>query len=183
MKKILLLMGILVFFSLNVNSAKAVSEYAFGDIGFVILNDTITPFITIISPQNITYKVMVIDLKVIANETIDTWKYQLNGGTNITFTPNTTINAIMGSNYIIVWANDTQGNINFSQVYFTRIPSAPSRITPTYDLTDSLTRLLYFIRDLYISRDLYVERDVSLLNITNCNQLGTDSEGHVVCKA
>jgi hypothetical protein len=80
----------------------------------------VTIEITIYSPQNITYSnVSQVDLQVSANETINTWWYSINGGSNTTFTPNTTINIANGSNILFVYANDTIGNVGQSSVSFT----------------------------------------------------------------
>ena len=81
--------------------------------------DTISPTVTIYSPQNITYTTTTINLDVSADESVDTWWYSLNGGSNVIFTPNTTITASQGLNNIIVYANDSAGNIGSAQVYFT----------------------------------------------------------------
>jgi hypothetical protein len=88
-------------------------------------HDTTPPIITIHSPQNITYGTTNIALQVFANESISTWWYKLNGGTNTTFTPNTTITAIQGSNSIIAYANDTAGNIGASSISFFVDMTAP----------------------------------------------------------
>lgn len=86
---------------------------------FSVQVDTIFPIITIHSPTNITYYASAIDLNMTANEVIDTWLYDLNSGGNTTFTPNTTITAQEGSNHLIVYANDTFGNMNSTDIYFT----------------------------------------------------------------
>jgi hypothetical protein len=85
---------------------------------FSNIYDSIPPAITIHSPNNITYNTTSISLQVSANEAISVWWYKLNGGTNTTFTPNTTITAVQGDNNIIVYANDTAGNIGSSSVSF-----------------------------------------------------------------
>jgi uncharacterized membrane protein YeaQ/YmgE (transglycosylase-associated protein family) len=88
----------------------------------------VTINVTIVSPENISYTTTSIPLNVSANETIDTWWYNLNGGSNTTFTPNITITGIQGSNNIIVYANDSSGNEGSSQVSFF-IDSIPPAIT------------------------------------------------------
>lgn len=80
--------------------------------------DTTPPFIIIHSPQNITYNELNISLNVTANKTIDKWRYNLNDNGNITFIPNITIIAIEGNNYLVVYANDTAGNIGKNNVSF-----------------------------------------------------------------
>jgi len=82
--------------------------------------DGTPPTITIYSPQNITYNnISQVNLNVSASETINTWWHSINGGSNTTFTPNTTINVANGSNTLIVYANDTVGNIGSNSVSFT----------------------------------------------------------------
>jgi len=81
--------------------------------------DTVYPKLYILSPENITYNYKVIDLNVSAGEPIDTWQYSLNGQSNVTFDPNTTITAQGGLNNITLYANDTAGNINSTIQYFT----------------------------------------------------------------
>jgi len=87
--------------------------------------DTTPPTITILSPQNTTYNVTTIWLNVTADETVDTWWYNLNNTGNVTFTPNTTINVTEGFNHLVVYANDTLGNIGSNDVYFTVITNTP----------------------------------------------------------
>ena len=93
----------------NMNSSE-VTEY------FTV--DITLPTIYIYSPDNITYSSNPIDLNVSADEDIDTWLYSLNGNSNVTFDPNTTITATEGINNITVYANDTAGNLNSTTVYF-----------------------------------------------------------------
>ena len=90
--------------------------------------DTIPPAITIHSPLNQTYTTSTIWLNVTADETVDTWMYNLNDAGNVSFTPNITITAQEGQNKITVWANDTAGNWNSSTVYF-RVDTIPPLIT------------------------------------------------------
>jgi len=81
--------------------------------------DTVAPTITIYSPQNITYNnVSQASLQVSANETVNSWWYKINGGSNTTFSPNITINIANGSNILFVYANDSLGNIGKANVSF-----------------------------------------------------------------
>ncbi len=59
--------------------------------------------VKIISPENRTYNTT-IDLNVTANKPVDSWSYSLNGQPNVTFTPNTTIEAGEGGNHLVVYA-------------------------------------------------------------------------------
>ncbi len=110
------------------------------------VTDSTPPSITIASPTNTTYSSTSISLAVSADETIAIWMYSLNGAANVTFTPNTTITTAEGSNNIIVYANDTSGNIGSStRVYFTVAANAPSVIHQyhwyaDYDSSGTITR-------------------------------------------
>lgn len=95
-----------------------------GDTGVMVLTttppaDTTPPTITIASPQNATYGTTSIALEVDADEPIDTWWYSLNGGEDTVFEPNITITAALGVNHLVVYANDTTGNVGSKDVYFT----------------------------------------------------------------
>lgn len=96
--------------------------------------DTTPPTITIYSPKNITYASSNIDLNVSANEAINTWWYSLDGGANTTFVPNITLTGLAeGQHQVIVYANDSVGNVGTSSVYFTvdTTPPLVTIITPT----------------------------------------------------
>lgn len=121
------------------------SEDAFGNsnvssVSFTV--DTASISISILSPQNATYSNLLTQLEVSSNKTVDAWWYSLNNGSNITFTPNTTITAVEGSNYLIVYANDTTfGNIASDYVYFTVTlppPPPPSGMLSSIPLTLSI---------------------------------------------
>lgn len=75
--------------------------------------------IYIISPENSTYYNSSVPLSVGNYTTIVSWMYSLNGESNITFTPNTTIAANEGLNSITVWANDSDGKWYYDTEYFT----------------------------------------------------------------
>lgn len=100
------------------------SSNNWGDTGVIVLTtippaDITPPTIIIASPQNATYGSPRIDLNVSADEAVHTWWYSLNAGENITFIPNITITAALGVNHLVVYANDTTGNVGSSDVYFT----------------------------------------------------------------
>lgn len=89
------------------------------DFTWALTIDTTLPFITIHNPLNITYNTTTVQLNVTANEIIDLWQFSLNGAGNISFIPNITIGGTDGLNQLIVWANDTSGNFNLSEVFYT----------------------------------------------------------------
>jgi hypothetical protein len=90
--------------------------------------DSVPPVIMISSPQNSLYNKTNISLNVSANEAISVWEYSLNGGANVTFTPNASINASQGANSIIVYASDIAGNWNLSAIDFQVDTIPPSSI-------------------------------------------------------
>jgi hypothetical protein len=77
----------------------------------------IAPIVTIISPANITYNNNNLTLNVSANQAIDSWKYSLNNGVNLTFTNPITINVPNGSNTLRVYGTNANGtgiaSVNF----------------------------------------------------------------------
>lgn len=82
-----------------------------------LLTLEIFPF-ELISPQNTTYNKTFIPLNVSNFSQFYNWWYWLNSGSNMTFTPNTTIIARYGSNQLIVYANDTYGKIFAQEIFF-----------------------------------------------------------------
>ena len=93
--------------------------------------EEIPPKVTILSPENATYGVTNISLIFTVNETVSWMGYSLDGAANITITGNTTLTGLsLGSHNIIVYANDTAGNMGASnKVYFTIAEEAPPVIT------------------------------------------------------
>jgi hypothetical protein len=71
----------------------------------------------ILSPANGTYPSNNISLKITDTQ-MKTW-YSLNNGPNVAFNSTAIIIASAGSNKLIVYANDSQGMIYSSIVYFT----------------------------------------------------------------
>ena len=108
-----------------------VRKYADPEPTYTIGSEETPTIITIHSPQNTTYTTTTIWLNVTADETVNTWLYNLNNAGNTSFTPNITLGKNeglqQGQNYITVWANDTAGNWNSLTVYFTI--NATSNIT------------------------------------------------------
>lgn len=96
---------------------------------FFLTIQYIAPQITIVSPLNLTYSQSSasVNLTVSANKTMSSWWYRLNSsGSNVSFTfPTTFITAGNGSNFLQVWANDSQGATVQALVYFTLNISAP----------------------------------------------------------
>ncbi|RLG10814.1 hypothetical protein DRN73_06885 [Candidatus Pacearchaeota archaeon] len=86
---------------------------------WVNVSDTTPPEIKIYSPnESTTYSDNYIDLNVTANEDSVNWSYNLNNGTNVSFTPNTTIYLGNGDYNMTIYAQDSSGNLNFSNLSF-----------------------------------------------------------------
>ncbi|MCK9370160.1 LamG domain-containing protein [Candidatus Dojkabacteria bacterium] len=99
----------------------------FTDVLYAYYNISINivyPTITIDQPTNTTYRDLYqlnysLNTTITDNNAISSKWYSINGGSNITFTSNTTLtNLIAGSNTLIVYANDTGNNLNSSSVTF-----------------------------------------------------------------
>jgi parallel beta-helix repeat protein len=104
----------------------------------------ITPEITVLSPANSTYATSDVPLTFALSEAASWIGYSLDGQPNATITGNTTLTALAeGPHNVVVYANDTLGNMGVSSaVYFSvdTIPPSIAIISPqnmTYD-TDSL---------------------------------------------
>jgi len=83
--------------------------------------DTIHPVITVLSPKNETYTTSPITISFTVSEQTTWTHYSLDHQTNITTTGNTTLgNLPDGPHSLILYANDTAGNIGASEtIYFT----------------------------------------------------------------
>ncbi|MBU4222890.1 MAG: carboxypeptidase regulatory-like domain-containing protein [Euryarchaeota archaeon] len=102
-----------------------VSETRTVEINYI--TDTTPPIITIVSPvNNSTYMTDSVDLNYSINE-LTVWQgYSLDGADNITLNGNTTLTGLVDSVHtLIVYANDTSGNMNSSTVSFTIDNMAP----------------------------------------------------------
>ena len=87
----------------------------------VYRRDTVPPSVTIISPQNITYATNSVPLTLFANESTSWIRYSLDNEANVTIAGNTTLISLSdGCHNVVVYANDTFGNIgNSKKIYFT----------------------------------------------------------------
>jgi len=83
------------------------------------------PAVEIFSPQNVSYAVSSVDLSFTVNDysSISWMGYSLDGQSNVTVAGNTSLTGLsLGQHNVIVYANDTYGNMGSSDlVYFTRI--------------------------------------------------------------
>jgi hypothetical protein len=88
-------------------------------VAYYSLSDVTKPEIIILSPENKTYYTASISLEFTINETASWIGYSIDNQANITITGNTTF-VVEGSHSLILYANDTVGNMGSSNmVYFT----------------------------------------------------------------
>jgi hypothetical protein len=97
---------------------------------FVIVEkeDLYPPVISIFSPENVTYGTTSIDLNYSVSDAsgVDWIGYSLDGGANVTLTGNITLAGLSaGPHNVVIYANDTFGNLNSSMVWFTVQPEVP----------------------------------------------------------
>lgn len=91
--------------------------------------DTTPPTLSIISPENKAYTVNSIPLTFTISETASWIGYSLDSQTNVTISGNTTINGLSdGVRTIIIYANDTAGNIGYSATVYFMIDTLPPNI-------------------------------------------------------
>jgi parallel beta-helix repeat protein len=110
------------------------------DIVRVTVVDTISPNIFINNPTNITYSTKKIWLNFTIDEPTSWIGYSLDGTSNVTITGNFSLSSLTeGSHFVIVYANDSEGNIGQSAlVWFTiTIPPSPTMLTNTTSLSTS----------------------------------------------
>jgi len=90
--------------------------------------DTVPPNIEVMSPENKTYATSSVSLDFTIDKAVSWIGYSLDDQTNVTITGNTTLTDLLdGSHYVIVYANDTLGNMGVSNVaYFTVDITAPN---------------------------------------------------------
>lgn len=112
----------------------------------VIFNvDASVPRISILSPANMTYPASEISLDFEASDTLSWATYSLDGNANISITENFVLTGLSEGNHsIVVYANNTIGNIGKSNVVFFTVdlpdptpslsPSPSPTIEPTLEL-------------------------------------------------
>ncbi len=85
-------------------------------------NDTTPPSISIIAPvEGKSYGANYVHLKVHSlDNDVHSWWYSLDNKSNVSFKPNTTITGLSnGQHSVVVYVNDTAGNVNSDMVNFT----------------------------------------------------------------
>jgi len=92
--------------------------------------DTTPPAISLLSPENKTYPINDVPLTFTVNEAVSWIGYSLNGQANITITGNSTLFGLPdGLRYVVVYANDTVGNMGASSTVYFTVDTTPPNIT------------------------------------------------------
>jgi len=88
------------------------------------------PRIAIISPRNETYAINSIPLTFTVNEKTSWTGYTVDGQINATILGNTTLTSLLdGAHYVVVYANDTRGNMGISNKVYFGVDTTPPNIT------------------------------------------------------
>lgn len=91
------------------------------------------PYIEIISPQNETvYVSEEVNLIFTLTKEVSWIGYSIDGGINRTITGNTTITVAEGKHSLIIYANDTTGQMGFSDIIYFAIDKSPPVASFTY---------------------------------------------------
>jgi len=94
--------------------------------------DETPPVISVLSPQNTTYPISDIPLNFTVDEATDWMGYSLDNQVNATIPGNTTIPVSEGRHTLVVYANDTAGNMGASNTVWFSVDGSPPIIeTPT----------------------------------------------------
>jgi thiol-disulfide isomerase/thioredoxin len=99
------------------------------------------PVISVVFPENKTYSVSVVPLTFTVNELTSWIGYSLDGQANTTITGNTTLTSLLdGSHYVVVYANDTLGNMGASSTIYFAVDKTPPNITDVvqFPLSDNV---------------------------------------------
>jgi hypothetical protein len=102
--------------------------------------DALPPEISIISPENKTYPINDVPLTFTVSELTSWIGYSLNSQKNVTITGNRTLTSLQdGSYYVIVYANDTAGNMGASDTVHFAVDTTPPNITNVFQFPSNTT--------------------------------------------
>ena len=149
--------------------------------------DTIPPTISIISPENKTYTVNNVPLTFTVNELTSWIGYNLDGQMNITIGGNTTLTSLFdGPHYVVVYANDTFGNIGASNtVHFTVDTVSPNIVilspeNKAYATSSVLLSLTVDEAPLWMGYSLDGRANVTITANTTLSELSDGSHSIIV---
>jgi len=92
---------------------------AIGETVYFTINNGVAPSLTILQIENKTYNQNDLPLNITVDEQVSWMGYSLDGKTNVTLTGNITLNQLnFGSHSLVVYANDTDGNMGTTNQNF-----------------------------------------------------------------
>jgi len=106
--------------------------------------DTVPSSIEILSPENRTYTTSSISLSFTFDEATLWIGYSLDDQTNVTITGNTTLTSLLdGSHHVVVYANDTAGNMGYSDTVCFTVQTSPMDTPPNISIVSPENRTYY----------------------------------------
>jgi len=94
------------------------------------VTDLYPPNIVVLSPENKTYSADSVPLNFTVDETTSWMGYSLDGQANVTTAVNTTLSSLLdGMHHVVVYANDTTGNMGASSTVYFTVDTTPPNIT------------------------------------------------------
>lgn len=128
----------------NVVCNDTASNEGYSPSNLTINVDTTEPVVTIVQPQNITYNSSpVLNFSYTENNPDSCW-YNLNGTGNVTLASCDTNGTVMtsgeGSNNVILYMNDSAGNLNSSSMVYWTLDTTPPQITIDSPANQSYSR-------------------------------------------
>ena len=150
-------------------------------------SDISPPAISILSPEDKTYSVNSVLLTFTVNESSSWIGYSLDGQMNVTISGNTTLADLSdGAHSLRVYANDTAGNMGYSDTVYFAVDTVPPNIeiqspeNRTY--TTSSVSLSYIIDELtsWIGYSLDGQENVTVTGNTTLSGLSDGSHNLVV---
>ena len=114
----------------DTNRTKTVTMDTNTTLTAMFVPDTTPPNISIASPENETYPVEDVPLTFTVSESTSWIGYSLDGQANTTISGNTSLTSLLdGVHYVVVYANDTVGNMGKSGVVYFAVDTTPPNIT------------------------------------------------------
>lgn len=138
----------------DTNNCNETTNQTFFEYGTAACDYDGAPRIEIISPINSTYTTGLLLVNISVNDSAISRIWYNWNGTNVTYTTPVNVTFNEGSNTLIVYVNDTIGNLNSTSVSFTVDTTPPHAITNLQSLSQSVT-WIYWTWTKPIDADFY----------------------------
>ncbi len=174
---------------------ETIIEYGYTDVGgaegfsspvnFIV--DSIIPKISVVSPENRTYNNINLQFEWITDEETPISWYQLDNQTNATTNRNSTLIGLSeGSHRLVVYANDTAGNVGKSNLVYFTVDTTPLIITnlsienKTYSSTEIPLGFIVNEQASWIGYSLNNQANRTIVGNTTLAGLSEDSHSIVI---